>query len=172
MTWQATGLRWVQTSPNIPRADSPAYYVATGLVGSLAGLDVGVGGPNPFEVIGFRGANAARVTEGLERLQIPGVSYSPYVQGGWQGTRLRIDPARAGNLCALAVYLIAEAHRYATPGIFARSPAAKLDIFYKCYGSQSIREQIESGVPVPRIVNSWTASVQRFESERGPHLLY
>ena len=172
MTWRSTGLRWVQTSPNIPRADSPAYYVVTGLVGSLGGVEAGVGGPTPFEIIAFRGANAASFTDSLQKLGFDGMSYEPYVSGPWQGARLRIDPDRAGNLCALATYLIASGNRYATPGIFARSPAAKLDIFYKCYGSQSIRAQIEGGTPVPRIVDGWRASVQRFESERTPYLLY
>ena len=43
MTWSRTGLRWVQTSPNIPRADSVPYYAATSIFGSLEGaaLDVG-----------------------------------------------------------------------------------------------------------------------------------
>ncbi|HEX8311750.1 MAG TPA: DUF1343 domain-containing protein [Chthoniobacteraceae bacterium] len=172
MTWRSTGLRWVQTSPNIPRADSPAYYVVTGLVGSLGGIEAGVGGPTPFEVIAFRGADAASFTGSLERLGFDGISYEPYASGPWQGARLRIDPDRAGSLCSLAVYLIASGNRFATPGIFARSPAEKLDIFYKCYGSQSIRAQIEGGTPAPRIVDGWRASVQRFEGERAPYLLY
>src|SRR5438128_9581985 len=39
MTWGETGLRWVPTSPNIPYARTPLYYIATGMVGELGGLE-------------------------------------------------------------------------------------------------------------------------------------
>ena len=49
MLWNETGLRWVQTSPNIPRAASVAFYAATSIFGSLdgSGFDVGIG-VSPF----------------------------------------------------------------------------------------------------------------------------
>jgi uncharacterized protein YbbC (DUF1343 family) len=172
MAWRDTGLRWVQTSPNIPRADSPVYYVVTGLVGSLGGFEGGVGGPTPFEIAAVRGASAEAFTADLRGLGIPGARFTPYSQGGWNGSRLSIDPHTEGNLCALAVYLIAECNRVSQPNLFARSPAAKLDIFYKCYGSKSIRTQVENRVPVPRIVSSWNPGISRFQAERGPYLLY
>ena len=67
MVWEDTGLRWVKTSPNIPRADSPAYYVATGIDGSLSGLETGVGGKNPFEMFAAKGADAQDFTACLQK---------------------------------------------------------------------------------------------------------
>ena len=53
MTWPMTGLRWVATSPNIPLAMSPNYYVITGVVGGLAGgLDLGLFSPKAFQILG------------------------------------------------------------------------------------------------------------------------
>src|SRR5205823_12795965 len=57
-TWNETGLRWVPTSPNIPRWYSPLYYVATGLLGELHGPETGVGGTRPFEILSARGISA------------------------------------------------------------------------------------------------------------------
>src|SRR5438094_8493299 len=37
MVWRDTGLPWVPTSPNVPRAESRLYCAATGLLGELAG---------------------------------------------------------------------------------------------------------------------------------------
>jgi uncharacterized protein YbbC (DUF1343 family) len=172
MVWGDTGLRWVRTSPNIPRADSPAYYVATGIVGSLAGMDIGVGGPEPFQVCAAPWLDAQAFTQYVRGLQIPGVSATPYVRGNFKGARLRIDPRSAGNLSALAVALLARVNQQAHPNLFARSSADKLDIFYKVYGSRSIREQLERGVPVPRITQAWESFVRRFDAERGPYLIY
>lgn len=172
MTWSDTGLRWVQTSPNIPRANSPAYYVTTGLAGELAGLETGVGSAAPFEVFAARSLEAASFTNYCRQLQIPGVDFTPWSQGPWQGVRLRIDPANAGNLTGLGVAMLAEANRRARPDLFAISPRDKLDIFYKCYGSQTIRQQLTSGLSVSRIVNGWQSNVNRFEGARGPYLLY
>jgi uncharacterized protein YbbC (DUF1343 family) len=172
MVWQDTGLRWVQTSPNIPRADSPAYYIVTGIIGSLAGMEIGVGGPQPFEICAAKWLDATAFTTYLRRVDMPGVSFSPYNADSFEGSRIHINPHANANLTALAVYLLAEANRIAKPNMFARSPAEKLDIFYKVYGSRSIRGALESGTPVPRIVDGWRRNIARFEAARGPYLIY
>src|SRR5881398_3259219 len=54
MVWRDTGLRWVPTSPNVPRGDSPLYYAATGLFGELAGssgASIGTRLKRPFECV-------------------------------------------------------------------------------------------------------------------------
>ncbi len=172
MHWQQTGLRWVQTSPNIPRSSSPLYYVATGMPGELAGLDTGVGGPTPFEFLACRSTSAESVVAELRRASFPGVDFSPYKSGPWQGVRLRIQPEAPANLTGLGIHLLAAANRGSKPNLFTRSPADKLDLFFKSYGSQSIRTQLEKGVPPEKIVAGWSDSVARFLSARKPYLLY
>jgi uncharacterized protein YbbC (DUF1343 family) len=97
MVWRDTGLPWVQTSPNIPRADSPAYYVATGIVGSLAGLETGVGGPNPFEICAGKGVNPDSFSNTIKnhrgRVQRVPVGDRPQGQGG----PLRAGPGVTGG---------------------------------------------------------------------------
>jgi uncharacterized protein YbbC (DUF1343 family) len=66
--------------------------------------------------------------------------------------------------------MLAEMNRYSN--LFRRTPRSKLDIFYKVYGSASIRSQIERGVSPERIVASWQGNVQSFRREREPYLLY
>jgi len=170
MTWVDTGLRWIPTSPNIPRASSPLYYVATGIVGELAGLEIGCGGPDPFEIISTKWLNARQFTAYMRSLNMPGVTFSEYSNEGFEGSRIHIEPHAEANLCALGVYMLAGLNRGGN--IFEKSRGDKLEMFYKCYGSQSIRAQIENGVPVPRIVAGWEANIIRFESERKPFLLY
>src|ERR1041385_3853910 len=57
-TWANTGLHWIPTSPNVPRGDSPLYYVVTGIVGELTGPECGVGTSRPFESISAKFLNA------------------------------------------------------------------------------------------------------------------
>ncbi len=172
MIWNDTGLRWVQTSPNIPRADSPAYYVATGIVGSLAGLETGVGGPNPFEVCAGKGVDPVELTQSIKALKLDGVEARPYSTGGFAGCRLSIDPRGKGDLCLLALKLLAETNRASKPDLFAKSSSDKLDIFWKVYGSKSIYEQLKKGTPVEKIAQGWKAGVEKFRSERREFLFY
>ncbi len=171
MIWMDTGLRWVATSPNIPRSSSPFYYVATGTVGELPDLETGVGGPEPFEVIGAKWLDAKSFTAQLKAQHFPGVGFSEFAKSGFQGTRLLIDPHTSSNLSALSAYILAGVNQPARPSLFARS-AGKLEMFYKCYGSQTIRSQLERRASVQQIVAGWQPSVSRFERERQAYLLY
>ena len=171
MTWNQTGLHWIATSPNIPYSNSPFYYVATGLVGEVEGIETGCGGPEPFQIAASKWTDSRSFTAYLRAQTLPGVTFTEYAGNGFQGTRLRIDPSAEADLCALGVYILAATQKAAPRSLFAGSPK-KYDIFYKCYGSDSIRRAIEKGVPPQKIVSSWSASNQRFVSERKPFLLY
>ena len=172
MTWPDTGLRWIATSPNIPRASSPAYYVATGLAGELAGIETTVGTSTPFEVFATRATDAAKFTQTMRALNLPGISFSPYVNGPWEGVRIDLSPRSGANLTELGMHLLAYANGVSRPDLFARSSGGKLEMFCKCYGSSSIRDLMERGTVVPRISDGWRPSINRFEAERGPFLLY
>jgi len=170
MTWSDTGLRWIPTSPNIPHATSPFYYVATGLIGELAGIETGCGGPLPFEIILAHGLNANSFVHYLRSQNFQGITFTPYVNGVHQGAQLRIDPHAGADLTALGVYLLADINH--GTNVFGNSNSEHLNLFYKCYGSESIRAQIERGVSPARIVASWGPSLTRFNADRKAALLY
>lgn len=171
MTWNATGLKWIATSPNIPYSNSPLYYVATGLAGEVGGIETGCGGPIPFQVAASKWTDAGRFTAYMRSQDLPGVTFREYTRGGFEGAQLSIAPDAKADLCAIGVYILAAAQKSAKGSIFT-GPDSKYDIFYKCYGSNSIRSAIERGVPPSRIVASWAPANQRFLQERKPYLLY
>jgi uncharacterized protein YbbC (DUF1343 family) len=172
MTWRETGLRWVPTSPNIPHADSPFYYVATGIAGELNGVETGVGGSAPFEMISASWLSADSFTRYLASLNMPGVTFRPLRQGRQQGAVLSISPEAQANLTGLGIYMLAELNRASGSSVFRRSTGSKLDIFFKVYGSSSIRAKLERGVSPASIVASWQSNVANFRSARAPYLLY
>ena len=170
MVWQDTGLRWVPTSPNIPRASSPMYYVATGILGELSPFEIGIGTSEPFEVISSRCLNARSFTAKMRSLNMPGTSFSEYQKDRYAGSRIRISPRTEANLTALGIYMLRAANDGCS--VFAPSSRGKLEMFYKVYGSSSIRSQIERRQSVASIVAGWSPGVQRFRAERMPYLLY
>lgn len=172
MTWGETGLRWIQTSPNIPHGTSPLYYAATGTVGELSGLECGIGASGPFESVSARFINATSFTKYLRSLDMPGVTFREFRSGPHEGAALHINPHADANLTALGVYILAEMNRHAHPDLFRRTSGSKLDIFFKVYGSASIRSQLERGVSPKSIVDSWRDNVSRFRHDRTPYLLY
>ena len=175
MTWNDTGLRWIATSPNIPRSNSPFYYAATGLAGEVQGIETGCGGPEPFQIAACKWVDASKFTAYLRSLKLPGVSFTEYASAGFQGARIQIepisDPRASGDLSALGIHILAAAQRSAPQSLF-KGPPSKFDIFYKCYGSDSIRKALEKGVSPSKIVASWASTNAKFTSERKPYLLY
>jgi uncharacterized protein YbbC (DUF1343 family) len=172
MSWEDTGLRWVKPSPNIPFVSSPMYYVATGMIGELAGMETGVGSSHPFQVAAANHASAERVLREMQSMRAPGVSYSPYAEGNFEGVTLHIEPHPDANLTALGVYLLAGLDADRHPDLFQVSNTDKIEMFYKCYGSADIRDQLERGVPPARIVAGWAGFDSHFAAARAPFLLY
>lgn len=172
MLWRDTGLRWYRTSPNIPHAISPVYYVATGILGSAAAVDIGIGSDNPFATAGASGANAGAFTAYCQRLNFPGVRFTPYSKGEFAGARLSIDPRTPANLTALDVYMTAELNRQTRGRVLGKMTASQANLLNKVYGSDSLRRDLMKGVPPQRIVSSWSGFEQGFRARRQRYLSY
>ena len=169
MTWADTGLRWVQTSPNIPRISSVAGYAATSIFGSLtgSGFDVGIGTGEPFQMAGAARIDGPAFTA---RVRDGGVPASPYSRDDMAGARLSISAKSAVNLTGINIHLLA-AVQAAKPGIFKRYHDSD-GIFWKIYGSESLRNQLEGGTSPARIIAGWQRGVESFRSARQSYLIY
>jgi uncharacterized protein YbbC (DUF1343 family) len=171
MTWQDTGLRWYRTSPNIPYSTSPAYYVATGILGGGSAVDIGIGTDNPFGYAGGMGVNPNAMLAYCQRLNTPGVSYAPYSRKGFGGVKLNINPRASADLTALDVFLLAELNRQTRGKVLAIS-GSKLNLFNKVYGSESLYRDLKRGVSPIHIVAGWQRYNDSFRSRRQRYLLY
>ena len=106
------------------------------------------------------------------------MKFSPYFskkKTGFGGARMKLDVEKVGNLAALDVTLLAELHRAlkANGGsVFAGSSKSELDVFYKVYGSDRIRREIEGGRAVGEVAAPWEAGVRSFRARRNKYLLY
>ncbi len=78
MTYQETGLVWIPTSPQIPEADTPFFYPATGLLGELQLVSIGIGYTLPFKVIGAPWIDAKAFVKALNEQNLKGVKFIPF----------------------------------------------------------------------------------------------
>jgi len=76
MSFHDTGLPWIPTSPHSPEADSALYYPATGILGELQMVNIGVGYTLPFKCVGAPWIDGEAFAEQLNAQNFPGVRSS------------------------------------------------------------------------------------------------
>ncbi len=172
MTWQDTGLRWHPTSPNIPHAISPFYYVTTGILGGATSVDIGIGTDEPFGYAGAAGVNPGAMLAFCQRLNTPGVSFSAYSKDNFGGVRIHMNPRNTTDLTALDVQLLGELNRLSGGKVVGRMSGSKLNLFHKVYGSESLYNDLRRGVPAHQITSRWQGANNSFRSQRQQFLLY
>jgi len=77
MTFEQTGLPWVLTSPHVPQANSAFHYAASGILGELNFMSIGVGYTLPFQLFAKDSIDAQLLTTKLNALRLPGVLFRP-----------------------------------------------------------------------------------------------
>jgi uncharacterized protein YbbC (DUF1343 family) len=175
MAWQATGLNWVATSPNIPDPASPLYCAATGILGELRGVDIGIGTAKPFHYAAAQDLDGATLARDLSDMGFGGVTFLPYqsvVKPGFSGVELVIVPGAKTDLMALGVALICEIVRRTNGAVLRVSSSGARDLFTKVYGSRALDGALEGGARWQDLVAGWTPSLETFKAERAPYLLY
>ena len=180
MTWRDTGLTWVPSSPNIPRADSPFFYAATGILGELPGLSIGIGTSRPFELAGAPGLDANGLVRELNKRNIAGwefkaVSWKPskgrYAGKTCQGVQLIVaDPARADS--TRINFELWAATRKVAPNInfFANSSQNKM--FDLVSGTPAMRGLMQKNTSVNRLLQVWNGDAAAWEKQSRAARLY
>jgi len=175
MLWPATGLQWVQTSPNIPEWDTAIVYPATGLIDS-AGVNNGTGYTKPFKYAGALGVDADRLARTLNERDIPGIYFRPAYwtpsSGFWKdkelsGVELIVYDPRTFPAVRTAVEILCAARSVAPQAL--KIDAAALD---RDWGTDQLRLRLQSGASPSAILNGWESSRQTFETLRKHFLLY
>jgi len=79
MVFTQTGLPWMPTSPQIPEADTPFFYPATGLIGHCSIVNIGIGYTLPFKLVGAPWVEAEKFADALNQQKLPGVYFSLFI---------------------------------------------------------------------------------------------
>jgi len=183
MVWDDTGLPWVPTSPHVPHGESPLYQVATGMLGEIGGVNIGVGYTLPFQCIAATNVNPPQLAAAMNAYALSGVRFQPVtfqpyyatfkgeVIGGVQ--LYFTDPAHA-PLTAINYYALEALKKVAGRDLFeeARKANKKFDMFDKVNGTDATRLALQSGNSAADIVASWKTGEDQFRQDRRKYLLY
>jgi uncharacterized protein YbbC (DUF1343 family) len=178
MAFDATGLRFVPPSPNLPTLESLFHYPGTCLFEGT-NLSVGRGSDAPFEQVGAPWLDTTAVLARIRAAHLPGVSFrgvtfTPHQPGDGKyadttltGIRLRVTDRKTYDPTVTAVYLMA-AVRAAHPNLMRWSTAQ----FDRLAGGATLRTALMAGSAPADIVSAWPAALRTFETRRKAFLIY
>ena len=171
--FDATGLEWVNPSPNMRSLTEAFLYPGIGLL-EFTNLSVGRGTDTPFEVLGAPWLDGRALADALAARRIPGVAFVPIrftpraskFSGQECGgisiavtDRAMLDPVRVGLEIAVAL-------RQVSPQEWQPE---KLDVLLL---HKATLEAIVANEPADAVLESARHGVKEFARRRGEWLLY
>jgi uncharacterized protein YbbC (DUF1343 family) len=183
MVWDDTRLGWVPTSPHIPQPSTCAAYAATGILGELHVVSIGVGYTLPFEIVGSPDADENALAQKLNSQMgppwqgRPGLYFRParfkpfygtFEGQPCRGVQVHIDPKTAPTLVEVNYRLID-----ALGGAQVLQAGAKRHgSFDKASGSDEPRKWIAQGKDLEPLFARWRGECDKFRHARTKYLLY
>ncbi len=171
--FDATGLTWINTSPNIRSLTAAVLYPGIGLL-ETTNLSVGRGTATPFEVFGAPWLDAKALAKQLAESDVPGVRFeaieftpdaSTFAEIHCNGIRMtitdrdRFDPLRLGFEIAHQLVLL-------------HGDVWQLDSYIRLLGNDATLEVIREGESAADIQAAFAAGLAEFRIRRAKFLLY
>lgn len=182
MTFAETGMPWVLPSPHQPTAESALYYPASGILGELNYMSIGVGYTLPFKLFCASWIDAPQLAANLNALEIPGVKFRPiytkpfYAFGkgeDLQGVEYYITDKDKAPLTLIQFYVMQEiAKMYPDKGAFQAGDPKRFNMFDKVVGSKQIRQLFGKDYKVADMVDYWKKDVESFKAASSKYYLY
>ncbi len=170
----ATGLAWVNPSPNMRSLNAAILYPGIGMIEYLKNLSVGRGTDSPFEQVGADFIGGRELAAYLNRRQIPGVrvyatSFTPS-DSNFKGRRIEgvrfeltnreiFDSTRLGLEVAAALVKL-------YPG------KVDLSVNKKLIGSDDTIRRLQAGEDPRAVQQSFQDALDAFVKMRAAYLLY
>ena len=172
-TWDATGLVWINPSPNMRSLTQALLYPGIGLM-ETTNVSVGRGTDTPFELLGAPWLDGRKLAAELASRGIPGVTFVPirftptsskFADKECGGVNIaithreRFEPLRTG-------FEIAAALRKLYPDDWETKPYARL------LGNGETLKAVQDGKSADEILEVAREGVSDFLRRRQSHLLY
>lgn len=171
--WDATGLIWVNPSPNMRSLTQALLYPGIGML-ETTNISVGRGTDTPFEVIGAPWINGRQLAAALNKRSIPGVVFVP----------VQFTPSsskHADQPCAGINIVITNRERFESVRTGFEIAAQLRNLYpddWDCAGNlrlisnQQTEAAITSGRSAGEILRTAADGVDRFQTRRRRFLLY
>ncbi|MFZ4079623.1 MAG: exo-beta-N-acetylmuramidase NamZ domain-containing protein [Pirellula sp.] len=173
MNWDATGLTWINPSPNMRSLTQAFLYPGIGLI-EMTNVSVGRGTDTPFQVVGAPWISGPLLAQELNREQLPGVVFIPieftpqsskHANVACQGIELIITDRERFESVATGL-AIARALRKLYPQAWETKNLNTL------LRSQTIRDAILDGSIEPRFDERLHEGIFEFQQRRQKYLIY
>jgi uncharacterized protein YbbC (DUF1343 family) len=181
MRWRETGLTWVPTSPHVPTPEAAFANAATGAIGELSCVSIGIGYTLPFELVGAPWIDGADLASRMNALRIPGIyfrrtAYKPFY-GMSNGTLCSgVQLIRTGEMAApfTATIGLLTTLRDAYPErkVLENIREENWKMFDKICGTDRIRQALLRGDSFESIVEGWQDGSRGYIARREGYLLY
>jgi uncharacterized protein YbbC (DUF1343 family) len=171
--FDATGLEWINPSPNMRSLAEAFLYPGVGLL-EMTNLSVGRGTDTPFEVVGAPWIDGRRLADALAARRIPGVAFVP-IAFTPTSSKFAGEPCRGVNIAItdrrvfepVRVGLeIAAALRRMHPDEWEAEKVGVLLL------NRGVLDAILQGTDADGAITLANAGVAEFSRRREPHLLY
>ncbi|MCM1164315.1 MAG: DUF1343 domain-containing protein [Muribaculaceae bacterium] len=182
MTFSQTGMPWVLPSPHIPSPETALLYPATGIMGELDYVSIGVGYTLPFGLTGAPWIEAQPLADALTALSIPGVEFRPihykpfyakFKGENLSGIQVYVREASKAPLSLIQFYIMQELARlYPSHKPFAAATKSRLDMFDKVCGSSKVRTLFTKAYSVADMEAFWMKDADSFKSLSQKYYLY
>ena len=171
--WDATGLTWINPSPNMRSLTQAMLYPGMGLW-EMTNISVGRGTDTPFEVIGAPWMDGVALAAHLRSQALPGVTFMP----------VEFTPTsskHAGELCRGVNIAITDRESFepVACGLALAHSLRKLHPdewetkhLNRLLGSQQLADSILAGMPLQQLVEQANAGLDEFQNRRQRYLLY
>jgi len=182
MTFGMTGLQWVPTSPHVPSETTPAYQIATGILGELQVVSEGVGYTIPFRVFAAEWIEPIALAEKMNALKLPGVLFRPitltpfyglYADKELKGVQLHFTDEAAVNLMSLQfLFLQVNNELYPDKNPFMLASAKRLNSFDLAIGTDKVRRRFAERMRYADVEVFLNKDVDSFKKKAARYLLY
>ena len=181
--WPQTGLSWVAPSPNIPHFDNAVGCAILGATGELGLISIGIGGTEPFLVLGSNAIKPESLLRAAQSSFPQGLqwqldSFAAVVNGMTKhfiGIRMHLpsDLGRMGPFYPGQFQLLSDMMRdSALRAGFDATSTERILMFQKVTGTKAIAKSLEAGQNVQPIIDGWANEVTLFLKRRSKYLLY
>ncbi len=175
--FDATGLKWINPSPNLRSVAAAKLYPGIGLL-DYANVSVGRGTDTPFEHIGAAYIDGPQLAAYLTSRHIPGVTFTatrfkvaddvnhyPFHSEEIQGVAMTATDSDLLDAPELGIEVIAALRKF-YPGQFQLKGVAKL------IANTATMDALEKGTDPREIAAAWQPGLAAFTSIRANYLIY
>ncbi len=173
MTFDQTGLPWINPSPNMRSLTQAVLYPGVGLL-ETTNISVGRGTDTPFEMVGAPWIDAQQWASALKRSRLPGVTFVPRK---FQPKSSKFE----GEMCGGVTIMLTDWQQFDSirTGLTMAVTLARLYPeswesrgYLRLLANRRVLEFVEAGTEPGEIIASYRDELQEFLERRARYLIY